>query len=102
MVPAEARSVPPFPRRSRPRVQAPWILRDDGDNLLLYKCTYSDLKYRVLSPVQALILPFFSGDRTWTEIQAIWLHLTKPSNKVEGLGSLDELVRNLTAPDRII
>ena len=102
MVPAEARSVSPFPRNSRPRIQAPWILRDDGDNLLLYKCTYSDLKYRVLSPVQALILPFFSGERTWTEIQAIWLHLTKPSDKTESLASLDDLVRNLTSPDQII
>src|ERR1035437_8870928 len=102
MVPAEARSVSPFPRNSRPRIQTPWILRDDGDNLLLYKCTYSDLKYRVLSPVQALILPFFSGQRKWSEIQEIWLHLTKLPNKSESLASLDELVRNLTAPDQII
>src|ERR1035441_2768123 len=102
MVPAEARRVSPFPRNSRPRIRAPWILRDDGDNLLLYKCTYSDLKYRVLSPVQALILPFFSGERKWSEIQAIWLHLTKASDKADSLRSLDELVRNLTAPDEII
>jgi MoaA/NifB/PqqE/SkfB family radical SAM enzyme len=102
MVPAEARSVSPFPRNSHPRIQAPWVLRDDGDNLLLYKCTYSDLKYRVLSPVQALILPFFSGERKWAEIQAIWLHLTKSSNKAESLRSLEELVGNLTAPDEII
>jgi radical SAM protein with 4Fe4S-binding SPASM domain len=102
MVPAEARSVSPFPRKSFPRILAPWLLRDDGDNLLLYKCVYSDLKYRVLSPIQALILPFFSGDRTWTQIQAIWLHLNKPANKTESLAYLDDLVRNLTEPDQII
>lgn len=102
MVPAEARSVPPFPRTSRPRIRAPWLLRDDGDNLLLYKCTYSDLKYRVLSPVQALILPFFSGQRTYAEIQAIWLHLVKACNRSEGVQSLHELVCNLTDPDAIV
>jgi len=99
---AEARNTPPFARNAYPRLLAPWLLRDDGDNLLLYKCTYSELKYRVLSPVQALILPFFSGERSYGDIQAIWLHLTKPSHKAESLGELDELVRNLTAPDKVI
>src|SRR5271157_1761236 len=99
---AKARRGTPFAGNAFPRLLAPWLLRDDRDNLLLYKCTYTDLKYRVLSPVQALILPFFSGERSWAEIEAIWLYLTKPSDKTESLRDLDELVRNLTAPDEII
>jgi radical SAM protein with 4Fe4S-binding SPASM domain len=99
---AMARSGSPFAANTYPRLLAPWLLRDDRDNLLLYKCTYTDLKYRVLSPVQALILPFFSGERSWAEIEAIWLYLTKPSNKAESLRDLYELVHNLTAPDEII
>ena len=52
--------------------------------------------------MQALILPFFSGERSYGDIQAIWLHLTKPSDKAASLSELDDLVRNLTAPDKII
>ncbi|MGO9316552.1 MAG: radical SAM protein [Terracidiphilus sp.] len=99
---AKARSGSPFAANTFPRLLDPWLLRDDRDNLLLYKCTYTDLKYRVLSPVQALILPFFSGERSFAEIEAIWQYLTKPSNKAESLRDLDELVRNLTTPDEII
>ena len=89
-------------RNAHPRLLAPWLLRDDGDNLLLYKCTYSELKYRVLSPKEALILPFFSGERSYGNIQAIWLHLTKPSDKAASLAEFNKLVRNLIAPDEII
>ncbi|MGP8269785.1 MAG: radical SAM protein [Terracidiphilus sp.] len=92
----------PFMRNAHPRLLAPWLLRDDGDNLLLYKCTYSELKYRVLSPKEALILPFFSGERSYGNIQAIWLHLTKPSDKAASLAEFNKLVRNLIAPDEII
>jgi radical SAM protein with 4Fe4S-binding SPASM domain len=99
---AEARNAPPFAPNSSPRLLAPWLVRDDRDNLLLYKCSFKELRYRVLSPMQALILPFFSGERTYGEIQAIWLHLIKPSDKAESLRDLDELVGNLTAPDEII
>jgi radical SAM protein with 4Fe4S-binding SPASM domain len=99
---AEARNKSPFARKECPRLQAPWLLRDDRDNLLLYKCTYSELKYRVLSPIQAMILPFFSGERSYGDIQAIWLRLTKPPDKAASLTELDDLVRNLTAPDEII
>jgi MoaA/NifB/PqqE/SkfB family radical SAM enzyme len=99
---AKARSGSPFPGNAFPRLLDPWLLRDDRDNLLLYKCTYKDLKYRVLSPVQALILPFFSGERSYAEIEAIWLYLTKSSNQAESLREFDELVRNLTVPDEII
>lgn len=102
MIRAEARSAPPFARNSFPRLLAPWLLRDDRDNLLLYKCSFRELRYRVLSPIQALILPFFSGERSYGEIQAIWLHLIKPSDQAESLRCLDELVLNLTAPDKII
>lgn len=102
MNPKEVRSVPTFALHARPRLLAPWLLRDDRDNLLLYKCTHAELKYRVLSPVQAMILPFFSGERTYAEIQAVWLRLTKPAQKAESLRELDELVRNLTTPDEII
>jgi len=98
----EARSRSPFTRNSFPRLLAPWLLRDDHDNLLLYKCTYSELKYRVLSPVQAMILPFFSGERSYGNIRANWLHLTKPSDKAASLTELDNLVWNLTEPDEII
>jgi radical SAM protein with 4Fe4S-binding SPASM domain len=83
-------------------LQFPWLLRDDCDNLLLYKCSYSELKYRVLSPAQALILPFFSGGRSYGEIQAIWLHLVKRADRAASLRDLDALVRNLTTPDEII
>ena len=99
---AKAPSASPFASKDLPRLLAPWLLRDDRDNLLLYKCTYVDLKYRVLSPVQALILPFFSGERSYAEIQSIWLHLIKPVRKAESLRDLDEIVRNLMAPDEII
>jgi MoaA/NifB/PqqE/SkfB family radical SAM enzyme len=99
---AKARSASPFASNTFPRLLAPWLLRDDRDNLLLYKYTYVDLKYRVLSPVQALILPFFSGERSYAEIRAIWLYLTKPARKAESLRDLDEVVRNLMAPDEII
>ncbi len=99
---AEARIVSPFTRNAYPRVLAPWMLRDNRDNLLLYKCTYSELKFRVLSPVQAMILPFFSGERSYGNIQAIWLHLTKPSDSAASLAELDKLVWNLMAPDEII
>ncbi len=99
---AEARNRSPFTRNEYPRLLSPWLLRDDSDNLLLYKCTYSELKYRVLSPMQALILPFFSGERSYGDIQAIWLHLTKPPDKAASLSELDDLVRNLTVPDGII
>lgn len=99
---AEARNRSPFARNDYPRLLAPWLLRDDRDNLLLYKCTYSELKYRVLSPIQAMILPFFSGKRSYGDIQAIWLRLTKPPYKAASLDELNDLVRNLTAPDRII
>lgn len=99
---AKARNGSPFAGNTFPRLLSPWLLRDDRDNLLLYKCTYTNLKYRVLSPVQALILPFFSGERSFAEIEAIWLYLTKPSNKAESLRDFDELVYNLTTPDEII
>ncbi len=99
---AKAGNGSPFTRNAHPRLLAPWLLRDDRDNLLLYKCTYSELKYRVLSPAQAMILPFFSGERSYGDIQAIWLHLIKPPDKAASLTELDELVRNLTAPDEII
>lgn len=98
----DARSGLPFSRDSFPRLLFPWILRDDGDTLLLYKCVTSELKYRVLSPVQALILPFFSGERSLAEIRSIWLHLMKPAEKDESLQFLDDLVRNLTTPDKVI
>ena len=49
-----------------------------------------------------MILPFFSGERSYGEIQAIWLHLTKPPDNAASLLELDELVRNLTAPDETI
>ena len=102
MIRAQSRNAPPFARNSFPRLLAPWLLRDDRDNLLLYKHSFRELRYCVLSPAQAMILPFFSGERSYGEIQAIWLHLTKPANKAESLVFLDELIVNLTAPDKII
>ena len=89
-------------RDAFPRLLSPWILRDDTDNLLLYKGVVSELKYFVLSPPQALILPFFSGTRSYAEIQAIWLYLTKRTDETGGLRSLDKLVRDLMAPEKII
>ena len=65
MNPNEGQGVLPFALDAHPRMLAPWLLRDDGDNLLLYKCTSAELKYRVLSPAQAMILPFFSGERSY-------------------------------------
>ena len=43
-----------------------------------------------------------SGERSYREIQAIWLRLVKPVQKGESLRDLDELIRNLTTPDEII
>jgi radical SAM protein with 4Fe4S-binding SPASM domain len=102
MIRTEARSAPLFARNAAPRLLAPWRLRDDHDNLLLYKRSFKELRYCVLSPAQAMILPFFSGERSYGEIQAIWLHLTRPSNRAEGLAFLDELIVKLTTPDKII
>ncbi len=102
MNPNASRGASPFALDSRPRILAPWLLRDDRDNLLLYKCTCMELKYRVLSPVQAMILPFFSGERSLREIQAIWLRLAKPAHKAESLRDLHKLIRNLTTPGEII
>lgn len=92
----------PFPLDSFPRLLYPWVLRDDKDNLLVYKCDTSELRYLVLSPAQALILPFFSGKRTYGEIQSIWLYLNKPPDRKESLDFLDKLVSNLTAPENIV
>jgi len=102
MILADARGASPFAQDSFPRLLAPWLVRDDLDNLVLYKCTYKELRYRILSPVQALILPFLSGERSYGDIQEIWLHLTKPARKAESLRYLDELILNLTTPDEII
>lgn len=87
---------------SRPRVLHPWMLRNDGDNLVLYKCETSELKYFVLSPPQAILVPFLSGTRTFEQLRAIWLHLRPSSDQQSSLGLLKSVLQHLICSEAVV
>lgn len=68
-----------FDIKSRPRVISPWRIRNDTTNMILYKCITSSITYKILSPLEALIVPFLNGENTIGEIYKYWLdiHSTK-------------------------
>lgn len=63
----------------RPRVISPWRIRNDNKNIIVYKCVTSSITYKILSPLEALIVPFLNGENTLDEIYKYWLdiHSTK-------------------------
>jgi radical SAM protein with 4Fe4S-binding SPASM domain len=78
-----------FSDAEKPFLKSPWILRDDGKNLLVYQLNNSELKYFILSPVQAISLPFFDGTREFSIIKEcinrIFLKLSIPLDLFNGL-----------------
>ena len=85
---------------SRPRVVSPWRIRNDNANMIVYKCVTSNITYKVLSPLETLVVPFLNGNNTIGEICKYWLdiHNAKES-KIQELTKLfnqtmDSLVKS--------
>jgi radical SAM protein with 4Fe4S-binding SPASM domain len=81
----------------RPRFTAPWILRNDGDYVVAYTCTTEDLLYRVLSPVEAMLLPMLDGAHSLAEIREVFLSLwdEQASSHQAALASFDTAIASL-------
>lgn len=43
--------------------------------MLAYKCVTDELKFQALAPLEASIFYFFNGERTYEDIQNIWLYV---------------------------
>ncbi|WP_207659167.1 radical SAM/SPASM domain-containing protein [Anaerobacterium chartisolvens] len=66
---------------SKPKVISPWRIRNDVKNLVVYKCITAEVIYKVLSPVEAIIVPFFNGQNTKIEIYRYWLDINNASQE---------------------
>lgn len=64
-----------FDIKLKPRVISPWRIRNDNQNIIVYKCITSSITYKVLSPLEALIVPFLNGENTIGEIYKYWLDI---------------------------
>jgi len=86
---------------SYPRIVLPWRLRNDQANLVLYKWEADDFNYRVLSPSQAMIFPFFNGKMKMSDIWREWLKITEDSN-IDQRKLFTKILVDLLFPDKII
>jgi radical SAM protein with 4Fe4S-binding SPASM domain len=82
---------------SKPRVTSPWRLRYDGNYLISYECTTSELKFKIFTIPEAAIIYFFNGKLTYKDIQELWLDINNvcPDKKKVWLESLDAIVDDL-------
>jgi radical SAM protein with 4Fe4S-binding SPASM domain len=53
-----------------------WRIRNDVNNLVAYTYAEGDLKYSVLSPWQASVVPFFDGTNDLATVKHLWMELT--------------------------
>jgi radical SAM protein with 4Fe4S-binding SPASM domain len=47
---------------------SPWRIRNDGRYSVVYECAISRLNYRVLSPLEAMLVPFLDGTLAWQDV----------------------------------
>ncbi len=83
------------------RLVSPWRLRNEGDHLLAYQCNTTDLVFKVLSPLEASLVPFLDGSaddeelgRLWRQMHSAWLSEADASlaSMLQGLAERDHMV----------
>lgn len=69
---------------AKPRVNTPWRIRNDEKNIIVYKCLTDTLTHKVLTPIEATLLPFLDGTFTLDDIKEAWSDALDISDKKEG------------------
>lgn len=94
----------PFALSSKPRILSPWRIRNDRVNIVLYRCLPGDITYKVLSPYEASILPFFDGNNTMKEIYSSWIeiHRVEEEQKTGCINLLNNIISTLLKDKGII
>lgn len=65
-----------YAETDRLKIPTPWYIRNDVHNVVVYKIpTTEEPVYKVLSPLEASIVPFFDGKIDIAEIKKIWFKI---------------------------
>ena len=57
---------------ANPRVNSPWRIRNDDKSIVVYKRVTDTVTHKVLTPIQATLLPFLDGSFTIQDIKEAW------------------------------
>ena len=74
---------PPCDLTQVPRVSDSWRIRNDGRNIVAYKCSVLGHKFKVLSPFEAACIPLFDGTLAFAEITEKCIELFDPPERVQ-------------------
>ncbi|MCF6155270.1 MAG: radical SAM protein [Candidatus Brocadia sp.] len=69
---------------AKPRINTPWRIRNDKTSVIVYKCVTDTLTHKVLTPVEATLLPFLDGTFTLSDIEEAWSDALAIADKKEG------------------
>jgi radical SAM protein with 4Fe4S-binding SPASM domain len=61
-----------------PRISDSWRLRNDGHNIIVYKCSVLGHKFKVLSPFEAAFIPLVDGTLTFDELKDRCIEIFNP------------------------
>lgn len=57
---------------AKPHVNTPWRIRNDEKSIVVYKCVTDTLTHKVLTPLEATLIPFLDGTFTLGDIEEAW------------------------------
>jgi MoaA/NifB/PqqE/SkfB family radical SAM enzyme len=85
------------PSTGKPRISGLWRVRNDKRNVVAYKCSLNTLVYKVLSPVEASIIPLFNGTNTFSDIKAVCYEIyhEKVPDRDQLAAQIDQVIDNL-------
>ncbi|MBU7023979.1 MAG: hypothetical protein HXS40_07405, partial [Theionarchaea archaeon] len=78
----------------RPRVSEQWRLRNDTHNVVAYRCSMEGHVFRVLTPLEAALVPLFDGTNTIDDIKDYCLRIYTPREdfRAQFLEEVDEIL----------
>ncbi len=86
-----------FGATKKPRTSELWRLRNDGCNIVAYRCSVEGHTFRVLTPFEASIIPLFDGTNTFSDIKNMCLKIYNPpeDSLVQFLERIDQIFDEL-------
>lgn len=89
---------------AKPCLPTPWRLRNDGSNLVAYRCVPGELTHRVLSDLEATIIPFCDGTRDLRQLRQIWFTVHDISEEMRSTwsGYFKDLINKHLSSDGLL
>ena len=81
--------------KAKPILLSPWRLRNDSRYVVAYKCVTSEVKYRILTPREATLVPFLNGELPLEDVRKLWNSVVFPFRN-QGKPGFDEVFASLS------